>query len=447
MPASANFQVVPALEVSPLLHGALYTAATLTVSAGFIVVPITISQQYFRLPRPQPGNLLARARTLNSSSVFVCTSAEVEDPMGRQVGHGVAQWAVRAVDPPPPAAPATIEPVEEPTYSTPDPPDRAPVGAPIPAELFGQQNGLEIATMMVGGQLPPFPLQHLMGARWVDASDGASRWVMPASEWFCLSSNEVSEAALGVLLDFAVSTAGMTLLARGQSAAGLDNTHRFLRRVLADGRELSAQGYLRQRAGDVVYIEAELFDPDGLLVATATSAWAIGGQRARRTVEPERVLATLLFTDIVGSTERAQRLGDASWRALLGEHDALVRRELGAHRGRETNTTGDGFLARFESPAGAVRCARAIRDGVRQLGLEIRAGVHTGECEVKGSDLAGIALHVAARIVAVAEPSEIIVSQTVKDLATGSGLRFAPRGSHALKGVEGEWTLFAVEEP
>lgn len=139
-------------------------------------------------------------------------------------------------------------------------------------------------------------------------------------------------------------------------------------------------------------------------------------------------------------------MGDAAWRALLDEHHSLVRAELGAYRGREVKTIGDGFLARFESPASAIRAARAICDGVKRLHLEVRGGVHTGECEVHGTDLAGIAVHVAARIVALAEPSEILVSQTVRDLAAGSGIRFSARGSHKLKGVEGEYNLFAIAD-
>jgi class 3 adenylate cyclase len=139
-------------------------------------------------------------------------------------------------------------------------------------------------------------------------------------------------------------------------------------------------------------------------------------------------------------------MGDAAWRSLLDEHHALVRRELGAHRGREVKTIGDGFLARFESPASAVRAARAIRDGVKRLHLEVRGGIHTGECEVQGTDLAGIAIHVAARIVALAGPSEILVSQTVRDLVPGSGIHFAARGKQTLRGVEGEFELFAVDD-
>jgi class 3 adenylate cyclase len=220
---------------------------------------------------------------------------------------------------------------------------------------------------------------------------------------------------------------------------------RFLRPVAADGRPLSARGRVSYRAGNLGIVEAEALDAEGNALATQSITFALMDPRDHPSSEPERVLATLLFTDIVGSTQHAERMGDATWRSLLGEHHALVRQELGAHRGREVNTIGDGFLARFESPASAIRCAKAIRDGVKRLRLEIRAGVHTGECEVHGTNLAGIALHVAARIVALAGPSEILVSQTVRDLAAGAGLRFSPNGAHKLKGVEGEWNLFAVE--
>jgi class 3 adenylate cyclase len=166
---------------------------------------------------------------------------------------------------------------------------------------------------------------------------------------------------------------------------------------------------------------------------------------ARGSAESDRVLATVLFTDIVGSTERATALGDSAWRDLLAAHHELVRRELGRHRGREIGTTGDGFLATFDGPARAVRCAHAITQAVRRLGIDVRAGLHTGEVEYVGDDVAGIAVHTAARVAAVASASEVLVSSTVKDLVAGSGLRFAERGTHALKGVPDEWRLFAVQ--
>ncbi|HEY2561336.1 MAG TPA: adenylate/guanylate cyclase domain-containing protein [Caldimonas sp.] len=160
--------------------------------------------------------------------------------------------------------------------------------------------------------------------------------------------------------------------------------------------------------------------------------------------EADRVLATVLFTDICGSTEHAVRLGDRRWRELLGQHHALVRAQLARFRGQEVDTAGDGFFATFDGPARAVRCAGAVRDATRGLGLEVRAGLHTGEVETTGEKVAGIAVHIAARVVASAGPGEILVSSTVRDLVSGAAIAFRDRGPHALKGIPGEWRLFAV---
>lgn len=164
----------------------------------------------------------------------------------------------------------------------------------------------------------------------------------------------------------------------------------------------------------------------------------------RRSPELDRALATVLITDIVGSTELAARLGDRAWQDLLEKHHALVRRELDRFRGREVDTAGDGFFATFDGPARASRCACNIRDAVRQLGIEVRAGLHTGEVELTGEKIGGIAVHIGARVAATARASEVLVSNTVKDLVAGSGIRFTDRGIHALKGIPGEWHLFAA---
>jgi class 3 adenylate cyclase len=166
---------------------------------------------------------------------------------------------------------------------------------------------------------------------------------------------------------------------------------------------------------------------------------------ARPTPEPERVLATVLFTDIVGSTELAARLRDHAWRELLESHHAVVRKELARFRGREIKTVGDAFIATFDGPARAVRCACSIRDVVGQLGIQIRAGVHTGEIELQDEDIGGIGVHITARVIAAAGPGEILASNTVKDLAVGSAIVFKDRGTYALKGVPDEWRLFAAE--
>lgn len=166
------------------------------------------------------------------------------------------------------------------------------------------------------------------------------------------------------------------------------------------------------------------------------------GSRAQ--VEPERVLATVLFTDIVNSTKRALELGDRRWRTLLNQHDAAVRAELARHRGREVKTLGDGFLATFDGPARAVRCAAAITEAVRTMGLTVRSGVHTGEVELQGDDISGVAVHIAARIAALAAADEVLVSTTVRDLVAGSNLRFSDKGTQRLKGLPEEVRLFAV---
>ena len=166
------------------------------------------------------------------------------------------------------------------------------------------------------------------------------------------------------------------------------------------------------------------------------------GHRSER--EPDRMLATVMFTDIVDSTRRAAELGDSRWRSLIERHDQLMHRELERHRGRAVKTMGDGFLATFDGPARGIRCAMSVREAVRELGVDIRAGLHTGEVEVMGNDIAGIAVNIGARVGAAAGPGEVLVSRTVTDLVAGSGIEFADRGAHALKGLPGEWQLYAV---
>jgi pimeloyl-ACP methyl ester carboxylesterase len=187
------------------------------------------------------------------------------------------------------------------------------------------------------------------------------------------------------------------------------------------------------RGTDAINEEVERFLED----LWARGAW---GQ-----AEPDRVLATVLFTDIVGSSERLAELGDRGWAELLGRHHAIVRQEIAHHRGAEVDTAGDGFFASFDGPARGIRCAQAIVEGTAGLGISVRAGLHTGECEVVDGKVAGIAVHTGARVAALAQPGEVLVSSTVKDLVAGSGIAFADRGTHELKGVPGEWRLYAVD--
>jgi class 3 adenylate cyclase len=215
-----------------------------------------------------------------------------------------------------------------------------------------------------------------------------------------------------------------------------------------DDRIVSVQHsrYMAEHIPDASYVELPGHD----------HLWWIGGDDILDEIEnfltgttteyePDRVLATVLFTDIVDSTKRASELGDRKWRDLSEAHDREVRRLLQRYRGREVKTLGDGFLATFDGPGRAVRCATDLRDSLRALGLQVRAGLHTGEVELKGEDISGIAVNIGARVGASAEPGEVLVSQTVKDLVAGSGLDFADRGEHDLKGVPGPWRLWSVK--
>jgi class 3 adenylate cyclase len=209
---------------------------------------------------------------------------------------------------------------------------------------------------------------------------------------------------------------------------------------------ISAGRYFADRIPEATLVELDgtdhlwwVGDQDAILDAIEEFLTGAAPDRAA-----ERVLATVLFTDICGSTERAAKLGDSRWRDLLGRHDAVFRAELDRQRGREVKATGDGFLATFDVPARGIRCAQAAGTALRREGLEIRAGLHTGECELRGDDVAGIAIHIAARIAARAQGGEVLVSRTVTDLVAGSGLRFEDRGSHELKGVPEPWHLYAV---
>jgi class 3 adenylate cyclase len=177
-----------------------------------------------------------------------------------------------------------------------------------------------------------------------------------------------------------------------------------------------------------------------------SEAFALHGPNGeRREPNLDRVLKTILFTDIVGSTELAAELGDRRWRDLLDRHDTTVRHALARFGGEAIKTTGDGFLAAFDGPARAIRCALLIVEDARKLGVEVRAGLHTGECEVRGDDLAGIAIHTGARVAALAGLGEVLVTGTVRDLVAGSGIEFSDRGQHSLKGIPGEWRILSAD--
>lgn len=206
--------------------------------------------------------------------------------------------------------------------------------------------------------------------------------------------------------------------------------------------------YLAKKIPGAKYVELEGTDHvpffgDWEAVADELEEFVTGSRRER---EPDRVLATILFTDIVGSTKKASELGDRRWRELLDSHDETVAARLARWQGRLVKATGDGLLATFNGPARAIRCASEICSSLSSLGLEVRCGLHTGEVEVRGDDVGGIAVHIGARVMEMATPGEILVSSSIPPLIAGSGVRFEARGSHSLKGIEGEWPIYAVAD-
>jgi class 3 adenylate cyclase len=415
--------------------------------AGSDVRTTAMSITPFRPATLDAAKLIAHARVIRSAPTFTYAEAAVEDDLGREVARATAAVAIRPRDPPPPAARPLGPPFEEPAYPTPDPYLRPlpPGVGPIPRAQWERQDGLTLVRSLRAGE-PVLPIVGLFGFRPIEADRGRATVGLVASEWFCHRGRDVTPGVLASVARQVLTGASLTLTPAGSRLGVVNLSVTFLRPVVPDGRELVADAQVTDHHGDAIVASATVTDADEGRVATAYQTSVRLPLRPRPPARTEPVLATVLFTDLVGSTARASQLGDEQWRQLLREHEDGVRRQLQAFAGREIKTTGDGFLATFDSPARAARCARAIRDATRRLGIEVRAGIHTGECEFAGGDVTGIAVHLASRVLDAAAPGEVLVSSTVRDLLLGSGLRFEDRGRHELKGIEGEWQLFALEE-
>ena len=447
MPASdASLSPNGQVEIVPVLVAALEQASGTALPAGVDAVPMRFTCKAFRPAWPGRGNLVARARVVNDSNLYVFAEVQVEDPDGRHVAQGSLHSAVRPVEPAPPPPPETMQRIEEPVYATPDPWLRSFPSTPF-ADLYEREDGLSILRSIADGRYST-PVWQTYGLQ-ADWSVGRAVVSMPASEWFCALGADVSCSVIATLADLAGWCSAITLQRPGISIVVLDSDTRFLHSVRPDGRRVRSEATATEVTPDLFVIRGEMRDADDRLIALSSGAAALidSARRVRRQRrESRRMLATLLFTDIVDSTGHAQRLGDTAWRALLEQHNLAVRREVSRCNGIEVTTTGDGFFARFDSPAHAVEAARAIRQAMTALAIHIRAGSHTGECEIDGSSLTGMAVHIASRIQAAALAGEILVSSTVKDLAVGSALRFVDRGEQQLKGVPDPWRLHALAE-
>ena len=374
------------LDLTMLIETALTGASLTTVAPGATVIPITLSINHFRVPRAAPGNVIAQARVVNSSSLFVFTEVRVQDPEGRPLAQGSSQAAIVPVTPPPPP-PGSLQRVEEPSYATPDPYLRpTPTTVGRERALDGMASGLEALRASLEGQVRS-PLANLFGLRDGFIEEGTVGVSMPASEWLCHFTRHVAPGALASLANMAGWMGALTIRPPGHWMAGLDLVVRFHGTVVPDGRSLHgvASGVV-PGSGNLVVSPVSVVDDDDRLLVTGSVA-GVFVDTARRIARPgqkaERVLTTILVTDIVSSSGHADRLG-------------------------------------------------------------IRAGVHTGEAELQDGDLAGLAVHIATRLEGQASAGEVVVSGTVKDLAIGSALVFEHRGEHELKGIPGTWQVYAA---
>jgi DNA-binding NarL/FixJ family response regulator len=297
---------------------------------------------------------------------------------------------------------------------------RALLDAQDDIEVVGEADNGEAALRMAAALVPDVVLMDIRMPGWTG-------WRRPAG-----SSTTASWTGRGIVIltTFDVDEYVFEALRVGASGFLVKDTEPELLlqgvRAVARGDALLSPGVTRRLIGAFASSQASAFPPGS---------------------DPDRVLATVMFSDIVASTERAAQVGDRRWREVLDRHDELVGRQIAAHGGQQVKTTGDGVLALFDAPARAIRCALAIRDQLQALAIQVRVGLHAGEVELRGNDVGGIAVHIGARLIALASAGDVVVSSTVKDLVAGSGIGFLDLGGHALKGVPDRWHLFAVADP
>jgi class 3 adenylate cyclase len=450
MPVSSWLQgSTGVVDATALLEVAISTAVQTTLPPATVTRPLGLSFTPFRPVTMESEMLIARARVVSSGSTFSFSEVLVEDALGRETlrGSGVSAAETCDVPPDPPLLARTA--VAEPRYPSPDPYRQPlPPGVGVfPLDSFGRYDGMTLARRMVSGELPKPPVMALLGLRNIEVTERMSRMSMPTSDWWCWRSRDrIAPAAVAMLAYRALSTSYYSEVQGTERLGVLSVSVSLLGDVPNDGSDLLAEGRVTDREGDAVFTKATVTDARGRRVAVAQHALMLLRPKPRPVQAASTVITTVLFTDLVASTARASELGDERWGELLARHHTLSRQQLDQFDGREVKTTGDGFLAVFDDPSRAVECAVRLRAAVRGLGLELKVGIHTGRCELSDGDVAGIAVHVAARVLQAAEPGEVLVSGTIRDVLLGSEFKFEDRGRHSLKGIEGDWPLFAVSD-
>jgi uncharacterized protein (TIGR00369 family) len=429
------------------LSGSVLTSAP----PGMGVTTSELSVSFLRVPTPRSQTIIGRGRLIHATRSLGLAAATLEDARGRLLGHSSSRCVLFQVDPEVLAARSLPE---VPSSDMTEPYRREVEGEVYGPEYWDTTPGLAAMQQVVAGTFLP-PCFRLMGLRGLRVGEGEMTMAMPASGWLCNSFGVVYGGAIAFLADATMILAAATTVPAATAFNTIDLKLYFLRPTLPADGELIARAKLAHRGRTIAVVNCDITGPDGALIAQATgSVLILPGRHWERpvqvadeiTAESGRVLTTVLFTDIVDSTRRAAEIGDNRWRRVLADHNAVVREQIRRFRGREVNTTGDGFLITFDGAARAVQCAMTIRQHIRRMGLEIRSGIHAGECEESGGKLVGIAVHIGARVAAAAQPGEILVSSTVRDLVAGSGLEFDNRGEHTLKGISGAWQLYAARD-
>jgi uncharacterized protein (TIGR00369 family) len=424
-------------------------AVLTTAPPGMGVASAELSVSFLRAATIRSQTLIGRARLIHGTRALGLAEATIEDGRGRLLGHATSRCVIFPLDP----EVATARQADG--ERAPNLPD--PYLAEIEGEVYGQEYwdstpGIDAVRGVVSGDFMP-PALRLMGLRGVSVTEGHVTIAMAASGWHANARGVMYGGSLAYLADATMNLTTLTTIPAATAFGPLDLKIHFLRPVFPGTGELTARAKVVHRGRTIAVTHCEIFDADEKMVAQATASQLILPGRPwdrplhvadEFTADSGRVLITVLFTDVVDSTGHANRLGDGGWRVLLADYHAAVREQLQRFQGTEVDNAGDGFLASFDGAGRAVRCASAIRDAARGLGLEVRSGIHAGECEQSGGKLVGIAVHIGARLAAVAAPGEILVSSTVKDLVSGSGIAFDDRGERALKGIVGEWRLYAA---
>lgn len=431
------------IDVGILATASCELAAYTVLPPRSVIVPIQTGYAPVRRVDADTRNLVGRASVVRTSPDWIYTEGSVEDDQGRVIADISGHVAVRPAPFPVPDDLSTFHPQDQPRYPSPDPYQR-----PVPHDKhegcreFRRQGCVTWMNRIRNGDAPLPPLYELLGIAPLDVGEGHTTTALTTSGW-----QQGMDPGLfpGILDAFAVDACGATmwtLTPEGAMPAVLQASITHFDMPPADGRTLTARAR-GERVDDVLLTTVDVWDGERRVASGTTTGRLVERRQPQST--PTRILATVVFTDIVGSTEQAERLGDTKWGQVLAGHDALVDSEVAERGGRVVKSTGDGALATFESPTSAVECARTLCDAVGRLGIEIRAGIHTGEVEMSRGDLAGVTVHAAARIEAAAGSGEVWVSETTKTLTAGSRLSFVDQGEHALKGLDEPLRLYRVE--